>query len=389
MRKITRNVFVLGWVSFLTDVSSEMILPILPLFLANVLKAGMASIGLIEGVAESTASLLKVASGWYSDRTKRRKPLVVSGYLLSNLVKPCLALVTSWGQVLGIRFADRVGKGIRTSPRDALIAESSEQKTRGRSFGFHRMMDTAGAVVGTSIAYLVLSRMAGAYRTVFALSAIPGVLAILVVTLFVRERTKEALRAEGGASRPYKLTPDFRLFLFIITLFTFANVSYAFYVLRASELGIAARMIPIIYLMYNMVYTLVAMPVGILSDRFGRVNLLLFGFGLMALLLFSFGQAKAAYQAWLLFIFYGGVIAIMETVPRALISDIVPSEVRGTALGLYHTCVGVAALPAGLLFGFLWQRFSSQTAFIFGAAVAAVSGLLLFALWRKNFAKIP
>lgn len=387
--KITRNVFVLGWVSFLTDVSSEMILPILPLFLANVLKAGMASIGLIEGVAESTASLLKVASGWYSDRIKRRKPLVVSGYLLSNLVKPCLALITTWGQALGIRFADRVGKGVRTSPRDALIAESSEQRTRGRSFGFHRMMDTAGAVVGTSIAYLVLSRMAGAYRSVFALSAIPGVLAILVVALFVREKAKVVLGTGGRSPKPYKLPPELRLFLFIITFFTFANLSYAFYILRASELGIAAKMIPIIYLVYNIIYSLVAMPVGILSDRFGRATLLLFGFGLMALLLFSFGQAKTAYQAWLLFILYGGVIAIIETVPRALVSDIVPSEVRGTALGLYHTYVGVAALPAGLLFGFLWQRFSSQTAFNFAATVAAISWLLLFTLWRKNSTKIP
>lgn len=379
MKRIESGVVVLGWVSFLTDIASEMIMPILPLFLANVLGAGMVSIGLIEGVADSMASLLKVGSGWFSDKIGKRKPLVVTGYSLSNFIKPTLALATSWGQVLGVRLIDRVGKGIRTSPRDVLISEYSKQKTRGVSFGFHRMMDTAGAVVGTSLAFILLSWMPGSYQTIFALSAIPGVMAVLVVTLLTKERevgiAVEKIARMGIKARIFDR--NFRYFLFLITIFALANISYAFFILRANGLGIAARLIPILYLIYNVVYATLAVPMGSLSDRLGRGEVLLVGFILTGLLLFGFAFATNPYHIWLLFALYGVSKAIVETVPRALVSDMVPTEVRGTALGAYHTCVGVTALPSGVLFGFLWQRYSPEAAFCFGAVVVLVASVML------------
>lgn len=388
MKKVRKNVIVLGWVSFLTDVSSEMILPVLPLFLANVLGTRKAYIGLIEGVAESTSSLLKVGSGWYSDRIRRRKPLALLGYSLSNVVKPLLALATAWGHVLTVRFVDRVGKGLRTAPRDALIAEASDQRTRGRSFGLHRMMDTAGAVVGASIAFLLLSALSGAYRTLFALSAVPGILAVVVLFVFLKERRithqdAEEVRTSEEEGR-HSLANNFKLFLICISFFTFSSVSYAFFILRANELGIAARLIPVVYLLYNIVYAVLAVPAGSLSDKIGRTAVLGTGMFLHGMLLLGFGVAGKAFHAWLLFAVYGVVVAITETIPRALVSDLVRAERRGTALGMYHTAVGIVPLPANLLFGLMWSRFGSALTFMMWAALSLMA-FFLFLLNRKKF----
>jgi MFS family permease len=380
MNKIPKNIRVLGWVSFFTDVSSEMILPILPLFLKNVLKTTMTSIGLIEGVAEATASLLKVASGAWSDRARRRKPFVLVGYGLSTLVKPLLAFTTTWVQVLGIRFADRVGKGIRTSPRDALIADTSATNSRGRSFGFHRSMDTLGAAVGTLLAFFLLSWKVQAYRLIFALSVLPGLTAVLLLIFLLKESPKKQTEAapSGTVWLPFHdLPPKLWLLLGILSLFTFANVSYAFFILKINQMGISAAVVPLVYLFYNLIYAGAALPFGSLSDKLGRQRLLLFGFFLMTFLLWGFAQATSVWQAWALFFVYGLTSAITETVPRAMIADWSKQASRGSALGLYHTVVGLSALPASLIFGAIWNRYGATVAFRYGTLVAAGALLLL------------
>jgi len=382
-KRIPAAVRILGWVSFFTDVSSEMILPILPLFLREVLRAGMASIGFIEGLADATASLLKVVSGAWSDRMRRRKPLILAGYGLSTVVKPLLALTTQWWHVLGIRFADRVGKGVRTAPRDAVIADVTSEKHRGRSFGFHRAMDTAGAIVGTLLAFLILTFQPFHYRLVFLLAFVPGALA-LVLILLLRERPREQM----GPGRPLRelfggFDRGYYGLLLLMVFGTFANVSYAFFILRANDLGISARFVPLVYLAYNVVYALAAMPIGILSDRKGRLPVLAGGYVLMLLVMLGFAGATAALHAWGLFLLYGVVSAVLETVPRAFVSDMVKASARGSGLGLYHTTVGLAALPGSVLFGWIWNTFSARVAFYYGAGMSFLALILVFVLYKS------
>lgn len=384
MSKIPRNIKVLGWVSFLTDISSEMILPILPLFLKNVLKASMTSIGLIEGIAEATASLLKVASGYWSDKTGKRKPFVVAGYSLSAFVKPILSVTTSWGQVLAIRFTDRIGKGLRTSPRDALIADTSAVAQRGKSFGFHRAMDTFGAALGTLIAFLLLTWKVEAYRLVFALSIIPGLLAVLVLVFLLKESPVVDEKHTLAAAKKHSTSIPSHLLLLmgIMVVFTFANVSYAFFILKINAIGISVALVPMVYLFYNLVYASLAMPIGMLSDKIGRGRVLLSGFFLMALLLWGFSRAILSWQAWLLFFFYGITSAIVETIPRAWVSDWAKQAHRGSALGLYHTLVGLAALPASIIFGAIWHSYGSSVAFTYAMIISIVAFILLAVFGR-------
>lgn len=388
MKRLAKNIVVLGWVSFLTDVSSEMILPILPIFLVGTLGAGQVSVGLIEGVALATASLLKVVSGYVSDRMGRRKLLMVLGYVFSSSIKPIVALVTSWTQVLGIRFVDRVGKGIRTAPRDALIGDSSSEKRRGRSFGFHRSMDTAGAVVGSLIAFGILSLKTGAFRTIFALSAVPGLMAVLVLIFFVKEPIK---RSRGEAPpvtlKRGELGKDFSRYLVLMMLLTLGQVGYAFALLRASGMGISDRMIPLIYMMYNVVYAILAMPAGILSDRWGRTRVLGAGIVFNGILAVGMAEVRAPVQIVVLFVLFGFVSAVYETVPKALATDLVPTAMRGTGLGLYHAVIGVTALPAFFLFGFLWEHIDVKAAFGFSACVS-LGAFVWMASFRKPIRQV-
>jgi len=387
MSKIPRNIKILGWVSFLTDVSSEMILPILPLFLKNVLKATMTSIGIIEGVAEATASLLKVASGYWSDKAGKRKPFILAGYSLSAFAKPVLALTTAWWQVLTIRFTDRIGKGLRTSPRDALIADTSAAAQRGKSFGFHRAMDTLGAALGTLIAFLLLTWKVEAYRLVFALSIIPGLLAMIVLVFLLKETpvakqksTPSIIQGQDSGPLPLRLL----LLMGIMVVFTFANVSYAFFILKINAIGISAALVPLVYLFYNLVYAALAMPIGMLSDKIGRDRILLSGFFIMIFLLWGFSRALLSWQAWLLFFFYGITSAIVETIPRAWVSDWARQAHRGSALGLYHTLVGLAALPASIIFGAIWHSYGSSVAFTYAMVISIVAFILL-AIFRRMY----
>jgi MFS family permease len=380
--RLGRNVVSLGAVSFLTDVATEMTYPLLPVFLATVLGASATYVGTIEGVAESTAALLKFASGWWSDRVSRRKPLVLAGYAIASVVRPFIGLAQSAGQVLGIRVADRVGKGIRSSPRDALIADSVDPGLRGRAFGFHNAADNAGAVVGPLLAFAFLRWEGLPLRTIFLLTAIPGALAVLTLIFGVREvpRTVPPKRAAGGhLAAP--LGGRFWAYLGVLLLFTLGNSTDAFLLLRAGQLGVATSLIPILWALLNLVKSVSNTPGGILSDRIGRKPLIVAGWLVYSAVYFLFGRAGQAWHAWALFAAYGVYFGLTEGVEKALVADLVPPERRGAAFGWYNLAIGIGALPASLLFGALWDRWGSATAFNAGAllALAAAAGMMIVA----------
>ena len=378
---ITGNVLILGLVSLLTDVSSEMIYPLLPLFLTSVLGAGPAFLGVIEGVAESTAALLKLVSGIWSDRVRRRKRLVLGGYGLSALARPLVALATGPLAVLAIRFTDRIGKGVRTSPRDALIADSVAPQLRGRAYGFHRSMDHAGALLGPLLATALLATWTQNLRVIFALAAIPGFLAVLLIVLKVREAAPAEgfLRGNGSFLRNLPRGP-MRRFLLILLLFTLGNSTDAFLLLRAGDLGVSAVAIPLLWAFFHVVKMASVYPFGALSDRLGRRGMILAGWGVYALAYLGFGRASSEWQIWALFAFYGLFYGLTEGTEKALLADMVPAEQRGSAFGWYHCAIGIGALPASLLFGWLWQQFGVAAAFDLGAGLAGLAALLLWLL---------
>jgi MFS family permease len=371
------NVFFAGLVSFFMDVSSEMIYPLVPLFLTNVLGVNKSVIGLIEGIAESTASLLKVFSGWFSDKIGNRKWLMVAGYGISTLSRPFVALATGWQHVMGSRFIDRFGKGIRTAPRDAIIVESSDKAYLARAFAFHRSMDTMGAVVGPALAFFLLALLSNDYRKVFWLSIIPGVIAVLLIILFITEKKKAAV---AHAERP-KLTMKhfdwrFKFFVIIAALFAVGNSSDVFLILRAQQIGITTVMIPLVYLLFNLVYSLSSLPAGIAADRFGRKRIILLGFVLFAILYYGFAVAASTKAIWILFGFYGLFMGLTEGIQKAFLATIIPADFKATAFGVYNTVVGLAMLPASLIGGWLWDHVSPSATFYFGATTAAVSAVL-------------
>lgn len=374
--RLGRNVFALGAVSFLTDVATEMTYPLLPVFLATVLGASATYVGTIEGVAETTAALLKLAGGWWSDRVPRRKPLVLIGYGLASAVRPLVGLARSAAQVLGIRVIDRVGKGIRTSPRDALIADSVDSAVRGRAFGFHNAADNAGAVLGPLLAFAFLRWGGLQLRTVFLLTAIPGALAVLVLLFGVREVPRPAPpRNAEEFDLKTPLGGRFWAYLGVLLLFTLGNSTDAFLLLRAGQLGVGTALIPILWALLNLVKAVSNTPGGILSDRIGRRPLIVAGWLVYAAVYFLFGRAGRAWHAWALFAVYGLYFGLTEGVERALVTDLVPAGRRGAAFGWYNLAIGVGALPASLLFGALWDRWGSTAAFDFGALLALTAAI--------------
>ncbi len=381
---LPKNVFMLGFVSFFTDLSTEMIYPLLPLFLSTTLGASRGMIGLIEGIAETTASILKVFSGYISDKIKKRKFLVFLGYTLSTITKPFFSIATRAWHVLFVRFLDRVGKGIRTSPRDALIADSINENIRGRAFGFHRAMDTLGAVFGPLTAFLLLPLVNNNYRTIFLISFIPGVIAVSVVLFFVKERITSKSKAQKVKIIFKNLTPEFKLFVILSAIFTLGNSSGAFLILRAITVDISPKMIPILWLIFNVVYTIAATPSGILSDKIGRKPVIIIGFMIYTLVYVGFAFANAAFQVWILFIIYGIYYGIIEVNFRAYVADLVPSNIRATAYGVFHTTVGITAFPASVIMGVLWDSVGVKFAFLFGAALALISGTGLIFLKTKK-----
>lgn len=372
------NIIILGITSLLTDISSEMIYPLLPLYLVSRLGVGPAILGLIEGFAESLASLTKVFSGYFSDRIKRRKPFTVFGYGFSLVGKILFFLSTSWAWVFAGRLSDRFGKGVRTAPRDALIAESSDKARRGFSFGMHRAMDTLGAAIGVAIAYLLLISFHFDYRRIFLISIIPAGLG--VVFLFaVREKGRAPDgEAEGSARLSFKwsaLDRRLKAFLIITTIFSLGNSSNQFLLLRAKDLGFSAAAVILLYLVYNLSFALFAWPASGFSDKIGRKKVLVAGYLLYAVVYFGFARIQSPSAAWVLFVMYGLYSAFTEGAEKALVADVSSPELKGTTLGLHAALVGLALLPASILAGLLWKFLGAPAPFYFGGILSLAAAL--------------
>ncbi len=391
--RLPRNIWVVTATSFLTDISSDMIFNLIPLFLANVLGAGTAIIGLIDGIAETTASLLKIYSGALSDKLGGRKWLAVGGYALSTVAKPFLYFANAWGWVLGVRFADRAGKGIRTAPRDALVADSIDPGQRGLAFGIHRAGDTAGAFVGLGLAALIvwLTERGAAdltrrtFQVAVLASIVPAVLAVIVLAGGAKD-----VVPVGASRAPARLTLSgldtrFKLFLFVLVLFTLGNSSDSFVILLGQNRGLDIVQIMLMLMSFNLVYASLAGPLGSLSDRIGRRKLIIAGWIAYGLVYLGFALSHTGWQVWALYGFYGLYYAATEGVARALVADLVAPERRGAAYGLYNAAIGITALPASVIAGLLWQGagswtgFGASAPFYFGAALALTAGILF---WR-------
>jgi MFS family permease len=371
----------LGGVSFLTDVATEMIYPLLPLFLSTVLGANASFIGAIEGAAESTAALLKLASGWWSDKIKKRKPFVVIGYGIATVARPFTAMAATAWQVLAIRVTDRVGKGIRTAPRDALLADSADEESRGRAFGFHAAMDNAGAVLGPLIAFLLLRQFNYSLRHVFWLAAIPGALAFIVLVVAVKEVENRA--PVKSSSTPVidtsqKLGSRFWKYIVVVFVFTLGNSTDAFLLLRANQLGVAVALAPILWAFLNGIKAALGTWGGTLSDRYGRKPLIIAGWTVYAVVYLGFALATQQWHAWALFASYGLFYAFTEGTEKAFVADLIPKERRGAAFGWFNLAIGLGALPASLIFGAIWDRSGAHTAFLFGASLAILASVGMF-----------
>jgi MFS family permease len=393
---LPRNVFWLGMVSLFNDIGSEMIFPVLPIFLRLGLGASMAAVGLIDGIAESSAGLVKIFSGAISDRFRRRRPLVVAGYALSNIAQPLIGLATSWQAVLPLRFFDRVGKGVRTPPRDAIIGDTVDAGTRGWAFGFHRAMDSAGGVLGPIITFAILAGLAAGrgepvaqlfsaaaakisdYRWVILAAAVPNAVAIGLIFL-VHERT----RVTAVVRRIQLGLPEgpFRVMLAATTIFSLGNMSYSFLVLRSSDLGIPVVALPLVYLFFHLAQMLLSGPLGALSDRIGRRPVIGAGYVAFGVMCLGWMLARSPWHAIVLSALYGFSLACTEGAVRAYTVDLVPAERRGAALGALNGAMGLAALPASAVAGVLWTAVGPAAAFAWGAAFS-LAGAVALALVR-------
>ena len=373
---LDRNIYAAGIVSLFMDISSEMIYPLVPLFLASVLGVNKSVIGVIEGVAESTASILKVFSGWFSDRVQNRKWMMFGGYGISVLSRPIMALSGTWHQVLGARFIDRLGKGVRTAPRDAIIAESTETQVMARAFSLHRAMDTVGAVIGPATAFFLLEKFSNNFRLVFWASVIPGALALVCIVWFIRETKKQAAPKDRPKLSIGQFSRRFKAFILIIAIFSVGNSSDAFLILRAQQEGIREATIPIVYLMFNLIYSLSAVPAGMFADRFGKRRVIFLAFLLFSALYFGFARAKGPSTIWMMFALYGIFMGLTEGVQKGYLATIIPKDYKATAFGIYNMAVGIALLPASVIGGWLWDHVSPAATFYYGSATALFAALL-------------
>ena len=376
---VKRPVFILGIVSFLTDVSSEMVYPLVPLFLTSVLGTPVAAVGLIEGLAEGGASLFKTAGGWLSDRLRVRRPLVFAGYALSAVAKPLLAAAYVWPVALLVRLGDRTGKGIRTAPRDALVAEVTPARARGRAFGFHRAADTLGAVVGPAVSIGLLAVFADNFRLIFILAFIPALAGIALIAL-VKERPPQAAAVPSESVSWRRMGTGFYVFLGVSLLFALGNSSDAFLLLRAKDVGLSNTEVVLSYMLFNLVYAALAMPAGVSSDLLGRRNVIGVGFAVFAAVYLGFGLAGGGAAIWPLFAVYGLHMALTEGVGRAFVADFVPSERRATAFGLYQGAMGAMILLSSIIAGILWDVVDPAAPFFLGAATALLALVALVIL---------
>lgn len=395
---LPRNVKVLSTVSFFTDVASEMVYPLLPIFLSTVLGVSAAGLGVIEGFAESASSLLRLPAGWWSDRVGRRKPLVLLGYVIASVARPLIGFAQGAGQVLAIRVSDRFGKGIRTAPRDALIADSVPAEQRGYAYGVHRGSDNFGAVFGPLIAWVMLTYGVTDLRHLFFWTAVPGAISVLLLLFFVREtpaRRSTGARIVAAAAPKLQtdvdgapvaasalpgtapLGSDFWRVLGVLALFTLSLSTDAFLLLRTSQLGVPAALVPILWSAMHVVKASTSVASGLLSDRLGRRPLILWGWAVHAGVYVGFALASEAWHAWVLFLAYGAFYGMSEGTEKALIADMAPASRRGAAFGWFNAAVGIAALPASVIFGIVWDVYSPEAAFLMGSTIAAVSIALL------------
>ena len=380
----------LGWVSFFTDVASEMIYPVVPLFLTAALGAPVVVLGAIEGVAEVIVSVMKGVSGWHCDKMGRRVPYVRWGYGLGALSKPLMALAFSWPMVFLARCVDRLGKGLRTTARDALIADAVGPSQGGRAYGFHRMMDTAGALVGVLFASGLLALLPGQYRTIFLIAALPGLVAIWL-TFKLREAVPPALTEPNAVEsctpvtgKPWKGLPKaFWMTLGLLMLFAFANSSDTLLILRARNLGLTDVQTVLAYTLFNLVYAMSSYPLGILSDPFGRWRMVISGWSLYAVVYFGFAWADTT-MVWWLFPLYGLFMGLTEGIGRALIRDKIPEEKKGTAMGIFHMSIGFAALAGSVTAGLLWDMIDPTAPFVLGGTVAMIAVIVALFIVPKT-----
>jgi MFS family permease len=379
---IERNIFFVGLTSFLTDTTTKMVYAVMPMFLLS-LGASKTELSLIEGVAESTASLLKAVSGWWSDKIGRNKPFMVLGYAFTAVLSPLFAFAATPLQVLAVRFTERVGKGIRTAPRDSLVAGSSRECDKGKNFGFHKAMDNSGAIAGPLIASAVLLFFPDDFRKVFFIAAIPGLLGLANVILFVKEAKKS--RGELPGRIHFKdFSKDFYLFLGIVFIFTLGNSTDALLLVKAGDVGVSDAFIPIIYLVFNAVSVLFSVPAGMLSDKIGRDRLIIFGYLIYSAIYFGFGAAGSPSAMALLFAAYGIYSAATDGVQKALVSDIVDKDKLGTGLGLYNCLLGVTLLPASVIAGLLYDKVNNSAPFFYGSALALIASALMLVYYRRR-----
>lgn len=392
-RGLPRNVFAIGLVSLLNDASSEIIYPLLPIFLASSLGASARAIGTIEGLAESISSLLKLFAGYLSDRLAKRKLLVVAGYSIASIARPLLAFAQTWTQVLAIRLTDRIGKGIRTAPRDAMIADTVRVEQRGLAFGFHRAMDHAGAVIGPLVGYLLViifvanakSPTTGEFSKIFIAASVPALIAVLVAIFFMRESPQQA--AHGSEIKKLSLRgfdSNFKRFLLVLALFTLSNSSDSFLILRAMDSGVSVALIPLLWAAHHGMKVLSSLFGGDLSDRLGRKRLIVAGWILYAAVYAGFAFATHQASLWVLFLVYGIYFGLAEGAEKALVADLVRPEQRGTAYGLYNLAFGVTVFPASFLMGTIWDWKGPAVAFLVSAFMGATAALLLLIFVRPH-----
>lgn len=377
------NIIILGLTSLLTDISTEMVYPLLPMFLTQTLGASPAILGLIEGIAESVASLLRVFSGYISDRSGRRKQLAIVGYAASTLGKVFLVAAQAWPTVLAGRFVDRFGKGVRTAPRDALIADSADPARRGRAYGLHRAMDSLGATLGVIAAIVLLRSGAANVRAIFLWSLIPAALGIGVL-FFARDVRSHRGGTQGPVLRWSLLPAKLRAYLLVVFLFTLGNSSNQFLLLRAQNLGVATAAVLVLYLVFNVTYAAVSYPAGRLSDWMGRRTLLVAGYALYGLVYLGFGLTSSPGSLWLLFPVYGLYMGVSDGVEKALVADLAPTPIRATAIGLHATLVGIGLLPASLLAGWMWTSFGPAVPFYFGGVLGCAAAVAVLVVLGKS-----
>jgi len=384
-RGLTTNIIILGFVSLFTDLSSQMVFPLILLFLTTVLGAGAYAVGIVEGAAETTASLLKVISGYWSDKIKKRKPFVILGYSLSSVTKPLFALAYTWPFVLFIRIVERIGKGLRTSPRDAIVAESCDEYARGKAYGLHRAMDGIGSISGAVLAFLLLPSLG--YRNIFLFAFIPAIIAVFII-LFVKEKkapSKEVRKMSFKVSFR-ELPLNLKLFIAASSVFALGHFGYAFLLLRAKNVGLADNMAILMYILFYIVYTIFIIPSGILSDKIGRKPVLATGYLIFAITSLGLIYTSELYGILLFFVIYGIFYAMVDGVQRAFVVDLAPKHLKATALGTFHTAVGLVALPGGYIAGMLWDKISPEATFVYGF-ILAITSLMLFMFIKEKHSR--